>query len=165
MQLSTKSYPNVLKEYGYWTLVLHERQLPHVGRCFAWWKDREPHEGEGLAPPSLPTAALVELHNTIYLDVEKACGALGHQITRPNTVGPETFRLNLACLANGLDHGNHMHWHFIPRFKNPLVLPKLGIVAEDHLWGSHYESSLAKHRALNDDAMFEVKRIIIEAIG
>ncbi len=162
MLVSARYRPNIIKEYEYWWLLTSEYQVPHLGRCYAWWKDRHDGEGEGLPLCSLPQQALSECFQTVFLDVMKACGALGHQT---NKYGTE-FLLNTAYLANErLYHNAHMHVHFIPRFKHAFRTPQLGIRSEDSLWGKHYDRVLAHHEMLQEYKRKALNEIVAEAIA
>lgn len=131
----------IIKEYPNWTLFLAEHQWPHVGRCYAWWKDRPPVNGENLPLSLLTEPALAEVFQTIFADVCRACHALGHE-TEP--YGPN-FLLNTCYLANNDTHNHHMHVHFLPRFRQPLEI-KIGQFV-DRGWGGPptFHDSNIKH--------------------
>ncbi len=135
MKLGPQYKALVIKEYPNWTLVLNEKQWPYLGRCYAWWKDNSPAEGERMQPSELPQDALVELNHTIFNDVGRACEALDYT-TRPYG---DKFLLNVAYLANLSGHRHHMHWHFIPRSAHPLALPEIRYASADIRWGDNYE--------------------------
>ena len=135
MEVSDKYKSNIIKEYKFWTLFINVKQVPHTGRCYIWWKDRTPHEGEGLSLADLPLEALVEFQQ-IFAEVTTMCGALGYSIDQ---YGPE-FLLNTCYLANeGHIHHQHMHIHFIPRALHSFVVPKTDIQVVDPVWGANYE--------------------------
>lgn len=137
MKLSQQYRPLIIKEFSYWTLVLNEKQQ-YLGRCYAWWRDNCPAEGERLRPSELPPDALLELNRTIFADVERACQALGYA-TEP--YGKE-FLLNTCYLANLPGHNHHMHWHFIPRTAKPIILEEIDFRSTDHRWGDNYRQEL-----------------------
>lgn len=127
---------NILKEYEYWTLLLHERQSPYVGRCYAWWKDRSPGEGEGLALYEIPIRATLECYQIIMQDLDRAYANLDWYATEHYG---ESFLLHAACLCNEIVHHNaHLHVHFIPRYSSTLVIPEVSMTFTDELWGKHY---------------------------
>ena len=149
----------ILKEYLYWTLYLHEeKQLPYLGRCYAWWNDSSSIKGEKLSFGALPVEALVELQK-ISQDVTIACEALGYE-TVPYG---KAFLLNTCYLANEEAHGHHMHVHFIPRSGVFFYAPCINKQIEDYEWGRNY-SSARQHR-FRDNTSFEVvKRTMAGAI-
>lgn len=154
--------PYLIKEYPHWLLFLNKKQAPYLGRCYAWWKDREPGEGEGMRPSALPPEALVELHHRIFDDVLDACRALGHDT---DAYG-KSFLLNMAYLANeGHLHAHHMHWHFVPRFTRPLHLPRIGVRVEDTGWGSHYARAVQDEHELGESRLRYIRAVMAKAIS
>lgn len=127
-----------IKEYTYWDLYLNEKQLPYLGRSYAWWKDRFPSEGEGRPLSQLPIPALEEVFVTIFNDVCRGLHALGYPTTEYGTA----FLLNTCYLANELVHNHHMHVHFIPR--STAIVSVHDRVADTHIfssntdWGRNY---------------------------
>ena len=129
--------PYVIKEYIGWTLVLNLKQVPYVGRSYAWWRDNSPGEGERMSPMEIPRAERDELFDTIFPDVVLACGALGYKTQHYG----KDFLLNMAYLANEEGHRHHIHWHFIPRSIRPVrVEALLGRTFDDHAWGNNYST-------------------------
>lgn len=128
----------LIKEYEFWTLYLNEKQLPYIGRCYAWWKDTSPDEGEGMKLSSLSPAAMQEVFGRIFDDVCTAMGALGY----PTAAYGSEFLLNTCYLANELVHNHHMHVHFIPR--STAIVSVHDRVADTHIfssntdWGRNY---------------------------
>lgn len=161
MLSSTEYLPYLIKDYEYWGLFLNKKQVPYLGRTYAWWKDRTPGEGEGMRPSDLPQEALRELHHTIFDDMLDVCHALGH-MTDP--YGP-LFRLNMACLANEPVHNHHMHWHFVPRFKHPLYFEPLSRRFEDTEFFAHYAKPPAGERIMPEAALQTVRRTMAGAVG
>ena len=131
MKISTKYSAYIIKEYTWWTLVLNEKQLPYLGRCYAWWKDRTLGEGENMPFHHLPDDAVLELKK-ISSELSDALWSIGYQTTLPG----EQFLLNMAYLANQPEHNHHMHVHFIPRTSIPVK--HFGLTADDPNWGKNY---------------------------
>lgn len=142
MRVSPEFRQNIIKEYKHWTLLLHTHQVPYIGRCYIWWRDRGKHDmGEGLAPWEIHPEPLLEGLQEIPKDILRACKALGHNT---DSYGTE-FLLNTAYLANLVaDHKAHLHVHFIPRYKEPLHVESLTRTFEDDLWGKHYKPMSAQ---------------------
>ena len=134
MLLGDPYLPYVITEYKFWKLVLNEKQLPYLGRCYAWWKDREPGEGENMSFDELPNKALIELKQIAH-ELKSVYFALGY------TVDPygDYFRLNGPLfLANEAEHHRgHMHMHFVPRTGISFTT-RFGITVVDPNWGKNY---------------------------
>lgn len=125
--------PNIIREYRHWTLFLNTKQIPYIGRCYAWFKDTPVLNGEGLRLHELPAAAVIELVFRISADVTAGCKALGYQ-----TESRIKFLLNTCYLANETAHNHHMHAHFIPRSECAIYLSDICLRAKDPLWGRNY---------------------------
>ena len=135
MEIGSKYRQLVITEYPRWWLVLHEKQHPYIGRCYAWWKDTYSGEGEGMSLDHLAPRDLVEVFHRIHRDVLIGCKALGHCT---NALGTD-FLLNVDYLANMEEHNHHMHIHFVPRFKGPVEVDALlGRRFEDLMWGKNW---------------------------
>lgn len=159
MRISLKYRPLLIKEYRWWSLLLHTEQHPYIGRCYAWWSDLSPGEGEGFRPSDVPPEALLELNRTIFDEVTDGCAALGY------TVDPygEDFLLNMAYFANEAEHNHHMHWHFVPRNRVAFLSSPLNTVVEGRQWGKNYapyETVPATPAQLRD-----IRLIMAKAIG
>ncbi len=161
--LSAKEYqPYIIKEYPHWTLFLHQKQSPYVGRCYAWWKDKKLGEGEGMQAGLLPKVARNWLFDGIFWDVVRACKALGYSTGQ---YGPG-FLLNMACLANeGHLHNHHMHWHFIPRSPHPIILKEIDLRCEDVEWGKQYAKPRLGEHTLAEAQLQHIRRLMAEVVG
>ncbi len=160
MKIGKEFKPLILKEYEFWALSLSPKQLPYVGRTYAWWKDRHIGEGEKMAPWELPLSALLELHSLVMLDVVRGLDAIGY----PTQPYGERFLLNTAYLANESGHNHHMHYHFIPRVRDLLNLEKLRLTVTDERWGKNY---LQPQNAptLTHKRLLALKAVMVEAIA
>lgn len=157
-----KYLPYIIKEYTHWTLFLHKKQNPYVGRCYAWWKkDDSQGQGENMRPSDLSRQAVFELNQTVFDEVVDACRALGHQV---DPYG-ENFLLNMAYLANLAEHKHYMHWHFVPRFKEPLAVGKIGLLTADHEWGQHYAKPALGEYELDEEKLRFIRLTMAKAIG
>jgi hypothetical protein len=163
LMLSGTAYqPYLIKEYPYWSLFLHTKQSPYVGRCYAWWKDRKPGEGEGMQAGLLPKEARGWLFDCIFWEVVRACKTLGYSTDQ---YGPG-FLLNMACLANeGHLHNHHMHWHFIPRSPHPIILKETNLRFEDAEWGKQYAKPIFGEYGLAEPHLQYIRRTMAEAVG
>ena len=164
MELRERYRPYIIKEYEYWTLVLHEKQLPYIGRCYAWWKDRAPGEGEGMPPSSLPPRGIIEATRKIFVDVQTACTKLGYDSLGPGAYGKK-FLLNTCYLANEPAHNHHMHIHYIPRSAHRVVVEALGLASEDIEWGRNYAKPMQGEHTLPRRVLLEIRDIVANAIG
>ena len=162
MRVSPEFKGNIIKEYDFWTLLLHTHQVPHVGRCYIWWRDKALGEGEGLPLWNIPENALIEGLQDIPLDIIMACKALGHNT---DAYGTE-FLLNTTYLANEMVHHKaHLHVHFIPRYKQPLLVTDLGVTCvEDRLWGKHY-GPMSEQATLPAHDLSTIRLAMAVAIG
>jgi hypothetical protein len=150
----------IIKEYEHWALFLSEKQMPYVGRCYAWWRDTNESEGEGMSLTDLSPKDLIEVLHMVYGEVVVACKALGY----PTHLYGTEFLLNTTYLANEEAHNHHMHWHFIPRAKTPVevrVLPHRRF--EDLLWGANYAN--IKQVSLRRHELLIVRDAMASAIG
>lgn len=161
MESAPAYLPYRIKEYPHWTLFLNKKQMPYLGRCYAWWKDRTEGEGESMRPSDLPPEALFELTHTVFEDVIDACRALGHDTDR---YGP-LFRLNMAYLANEPVHNHHMHWHFVPRFKEQVFFEPAGRTFTDTEFFANYAKPPAGERVVPEDALRKIRFAMAKAIG
>lgn len=150
MEISGRYLAYILKEYECWTLVLSEKQVPYLGRCYAWWKDTTPGEGENMPFGNLPDDALIELRK-ISNDLSGALWALGYQTM---LYGKE-FLLNTAYLANEPAHNHHMHVHFIPRTRVPVK--RFGLTAHDPNWGSNYSNPPGGQQELPHHKLLQIR--------
>ncbi|HVZ75851.1 MAG TPA: hypothetical protein VG934_01105 [Candidatus Paceibacterota bacterium] len=159
MESAEKYQPYIIKEYPHWTLFLNQKQMPYVGQCYAWWKDNHPGKGEGMSPFHLTGRDLVEVFHMIYQDVLIGCKTLGHRTDRLG----QGFRLNVAHLANEPIHNHQMHWHFVPRFAEPVrVQALLGRTFEDLI--AHENYAHIKELALPHEELLVIRDTMAEAI-
>jgi diadenosine tetraphosphate (Ap4A) HIT family hydrolase len=150
----------IIIEYSFWTLCLSEKQLPYVGRCYAWWKDTPLQNGERMPPWDLHQKALQELYHAITPDVMKGLKALGH-LTEPYG---EHFLLNTCYLANEPDNHHHMHVHFIPRFDYVMEIKGSGIDSVDERWGKNYAQP-SDAPAFAPEILENIRKRMADAIG
>lgn len=161
MEISREYKKYIIRVYNYWTLFLYIKQHPYIGRCYVWWNDREPKEGEGMPYDAIPTEALEEAQ-AIWRDVVFACEALGYK-TLPYG---EKFLLNKAYLANEPVHNHHMHEHFIPRSALAFKVPGFcGLPVEPVNWGGNYNDPPVETRALSEETTQQIKQLMAEAIA
>lgn len=112
--------PWVIKEYQYWTILLHEEQR-YLGRAYVWLV----REGEMQRFSGLTDEEYTELQMVIR-EYEKALGTLW---------SPDF--MNYAWLANYFhEHGGHGHMHLIPRYKGERVFADTTFV--DGRWGKNF---------------------------
>lgn len=155
-----KYSPYIIKEYTHWKLFLNKKQYPYVGRCYAWWKKaNSPGQGENMLPSDLSRQAWLELL-TIFDEVVDGCRELGHQV---DPYG-EAFRLNMGYYANLPEHNGYMHWHFVPRFKQPLVLEAINLRADDFEWGGHYARPKLGEHELDEEKLQSIRLMMARAI-
>jgi hypothetical protein len=162
VKISDEYAPYAIRAYTYWTLFLNKKQLPFVGRCYAWWNDNHDAEGEGMPFARLPIDAVEELQR-ISTDVTIACGALGYS----TTPRPPQFLLNISYQANeGHIHRYHMHWHFIPRSKLEFKakVPGHDLTVRDLAWGKNYSKTPLGQHELDDDQLQAIKMSMANAI-
>ncbi len=156
MEIAEKYRANIIKEYGSWTLFLHPDQRP-IGRCYAWWKDFKPHQGERMPIDAIPPDAWLELQK-ISRDVTHACAALGYK-TAPNG---ENFLLNMEHLANEVVHNHHMHIHFMPRTNIEFHIPEINVWVRRQ-WGERYVKP--EEPPLPSRTFKIVKRMMLDGIA
>ena len=161
MQSSPEYLPYVIKDYPFWTLFLHKKQNPYVGRCYAWFKDKKPGDGEGMQAGAMSKEARGWLFDLIYWEVSIACFALGYSTNR---YGPE-FLLNMCYLANMPEHNHHMHWHFIPRSAHPIVLEQIDLRVQDFEWGRNYAKPALGEHELDEERLQFIRARMATAIG
>jgi hypothetical protein len=140
----------LLKSYPHWDLYLSDKQWPHVGRCYAWWRDHPKRKGEGEGKPLswLPLPAIIEYNVHIFNDVMHACQALGY--SREYGKG---FLLNVAYLANEQVHNHHLHVHYIPRSAVKFKVSDIELMVDDHAWGGDYSKHPAGSPMKPDDLL------------
>lgn len=166
MQTAAKYAPYIIKEYEFWTLLIHcDRPTPYIGRAVAWWKDREPSEGEGLTLLNIAGVPSNELFRKVFVDVVRGCKALGHNTAK---LGVE-FLINTSYLANEESHNHQMHWHFVPRWKQPFHMDALGgKVVVDPCWGRNYHEVYATQKgadfSLPEHELQTIRSIMAKAI-
>lgn len=159
MKTAPQYEPLIIKDYGCWTLFLSQKQEPYVGRCYAWYRDRTPGEGEGMRFSEIPDKALLDLKQ-IARDIERAWEALGH-----DTSSRHEFLDNVSKLGNEAVHNHHMHIHFVPRFKKPVgVEALLGRPFEDLVWGQNPASIRQFSWPLDDYLLLAVRDTMAAAI-
>ncbi len=160
-----------IKEYDYWTLYLHAGQFPHVGRCYAWYKDGYPGEGEGLDISDIPPQVLDELLYKVRPAVKAALFLLGYEQNKRGE--PAKFLLNTCYLSNEEAHHNQLHVHFIPRSRNPITIKQVNAQSTDPNWGKNYSQTFQTTAQLEEqEAIFTnsavirmIRRTMIGALG
>ena len=110
----------ILKEYKYWTLVLHDDQR-YLGRAYVWLL----REGEMQRFSELEDAESTEL-KFISREYERVL----EELWKPDF-------MNYAWLANLFNlHSGHGHLHLIPRYKDERTFADTIFV--DGRWGENY---------------------------
>jgi diadenosine tetraphosphate (Ap4A) HIT family hydrolase len=113
----------VIREYTYWTLLLHDDQR-YLGRAYCWLV----REGQMQRFSEITKEEQDELR-TILREYEAALSALW----KPDF-------MNYAWLANLFhEHGGHGHLHLIPRYKDARNVN--GIEFVDGRWGKNFSPS------------------------
>src|SRR3989338_2844845 len=121
--IDIKYNPWVLKEYKYWTLLLHDDQW-YLGRAYVWLV----REG-GMQRFS-------ELENPEYIEMKMVMQE--YEQVLENLYN--TDFMNYAWLANMfVEHGGHGHLHLIPRYRNERIFA--GTTFIDGRWGKNYSPS------------------------
>ncbi|MDB5237887.1 MAG: hypothetical protein JWM46_157 [Candidatus Kaiserbacteria bacterium] len=111
--------PQIIKEYGYWTLSIHDDQR-YLGRSYLWLV----REGGMQRLSELTADEYAEL-KMIMTEYEAALKALWN---------PD--HMNYSWLGNLIaEHGGHGHMHLIPRYKEDRVLRD--ITFNDGRWGKN----------------------------
>lgn len=152
--------PYIIKQYTHWTLFLHKKQNPYIGRCYAWWKKGDsPGQGEHMRPSDLSRQAWFELL-TVFDEVVDGCRELGHRVDPYD----EAFKLNMAYLANSPEHNGYMHWHFVPRFKQPLVIKKIDLLVADREWEKNYAKPALGEHELDEEKLQFIRLTMAKAI-
>jgi diadenosine tetraphosphate (Ap4A) HIT family hydrolase len=95
---------SILKEYDYWTLLLHEEPSPFIGKAVIWLA----REGDMQRYSQLSREELNELH-IVLQEYETALETLW-----------QPDHINYMWLGNLFhEHSGHGHMHVFPRFKDP----------------------------------------------
>lgn len=111
---------SILKEYEYWTLMLHGDQR-YLGRAMLWLVR------EGTMQD------LTEISLEEQAELFEAMKEYNETLTA--LFSPD--KMNYAWLGNCFhEHSGHGHMHLIPRYKGPC--PFVGIVFSDDRWGENY---------------------------
>lgn len=109
-----------VKEYRYWTLLVHDDQR-YLGRAYAWLV----REGGMQRLSGISDEEMTELRVVIN-EYEAAL----QELWQPDF-------MNYAWLANLFaEHGGHGHMHLIPRYKEARTFEGVGFV--DGRWGSNF---------------------------
>jgi hypothetical protein len=161
VQIEEKYKHTIIKEYHFWTLCLSLEQLPHVGRCLVWWKDRAPGEGERMPPWEVPEFAIIEREKTIYRHVYQAWAALGYA-TEP--YGDKSM-INIPYFANGLEHNHHMHVWLVPRTELTFVIPEINLTVHDPNWGNEFAQREVENSRVTDEQFEYIRKTMADAIG
>ncbi len=113
----------IIKEYKYWTLVLHDDQR-YLGRCYVWLV----REGVMQRFSQISDEENAELR-TVISEYETAIDS----IWSPDFI-------NYAWLANHFHkHGGHGHLHLIPRYKESRSFAGADFI--DGRWGQNFTPS------------------------
>lgn len=120
-----KYQPSVLKEYPFWTLLLHERQR-YLGRAVVWLaRAGDMQRFSGLLPEEL-----LKLRD-ITQEYEAVLDKLGF---KPDHMG-------YSMLGNEMHlHKGHGHMHVVPRYKGPREFK--GVTFVDDRWGSNHSPEM-----------------------
>jgi len=106
---------NIIKEYEYWTLYVHENQS-YLGRCYLWCKRENALD---------LTDATEEEQNELFKILPQIKSALEKAF--------QTDWFNYAFLGN---EDRHLHGHIIPRYE--FTREFAGIIFTDDRWGKNY---------------------------
>lgn len=104
-----------IKEYQHWTLFLHSNQY-YLGRMYAWAKRNN-------------LVDLMEMNAQEKSDLF----LVGNEMKQALTSLFKPDMMNYAALGN---ISNHLHMHFIPRYKSEREFE--GIRFKDERWGKNY---------------------------
>lgn len=130
----------ILKEYKYWTLLLHNDQR-YLGRAYAWLV-----RGGGMQ-------RLSELENDEYIELKIVMKEYEQVLS--NLYKPDF--MNYAWLANiFVEHGGHGHLHLIPRYNEKRVFADTTFV--DGRWGKNYSPS--EEFKPSESVMFQIRDIV-----
>ena len=108
---------NLIKEYKYWTVYIHQNQS-YLGRCVVWCK-RENALDLTEATPEEQKELFIVLND------------LKNAVTK--VFQPDWF--NYAFLGNDT---RHLHGHFIPRYARPKEF--MDVIFKDERWGHNYKT-------------------------
>ncbi len=108
---------NLVKEYKYWEVYIHENQS-YLGRCVIWCKRENALDLTDATKKEQRELFLI-LHN--LREAEK------------KAFQPDWF--NYSFLGN---ETRHLHGHFIPRYAKPKTF--MGIIFKDKLYGHNYKT-------------------------
>jgi len=112
--------PWIIKEYRYWTVLLHEDQR-YLGRAVVWLV----REGT--------MQRFSEITEEEYLELKKV---MREYETVLNRLWQPDF-MNYLWLANLFDmHGGHGHLHLVPRYKDERIFADTSFT--DGRWGKNY---------------------------
>ncbi len=111
----------IIKEYKYWTLLLHSEEQRYLGRAYVWLL----RAGGMQKLSEINDEEYSELRLVIQ-EYEKAIG----ELWKPDF-------MNYAWLANLFQyHGGHGHLHLIPRYEKEREFA--GQTFIDTRWGKNY---------------------------
>jgi diadenosine tetraphosphate (Ap4A) HIT family hydrolase len=130
----------VLKEFKHWILLLHINQYPYVGRCYAWAK----RDAKSVLD-MLPDETLELVHEVLPL-WNKAI----EKLFKPDKV-------NFSIMCNETEH---LHTHFIPRYKEPREVEGFKFV--DHQNDGNY-APYAKPK-LPREFLLKIKNMILNEL-
>lgn len=108
---------NLIKEYKYWSLYVHENQ-GYLGRCIVWCKREEALD---------LTDATLEEREELFIILQKLRQAI-QTVFNPDW-------LNYAFLGN---ETRHLHGHYLPRYAAPKTF--MDTVFEDKLYAHNYKT-------------------------
>lgn len=111
--------PQIIKEYQYWTLSIHEEQR-YLGRSYVWLV----REGGMQRFSEITDEEMAELRIVL-----KEYEAAMERLWQPDF-------MNYAWLANLFkEHGGHGHMHLIPRYEKARIFE--GVEFVDDKWGKN----------------------------
>ncbi len=137
MKIEKEFVRNILKEYTYWTVLVHNNQ-GYLGRSVVWCNREAAEE---------LTDATEEEREELFLilaDLKKAL----EQAFSPDV-------LNYAFLGNAT---KHLHCHVVPRYKETREFA--GQKFEDRRWGHNYDTDWSF--ITTQDTIDRVKEKILE---
>lgn len=135
----------IIREYQYWTLLLHEDQR-YLGRSYAWL--RRPGEMQSF----------FELYPRERDELDRI-GAAYESATR-KLWQPDLW--NDPWLGNEVkSHSGHGHMHLIPRYKEKRIFA--GITFFDGRWGRNYAPH-APHKP-SEKVLFKIRDAVRDALA
>ena len=130
--MKTDFSKNLVKDYGYWSIYVHENQS-YLGRCIVWCKREDATD--------LREATKKEQRELFIIinDLRKAV----KECFTPDWI-------NYAFSGNAI---RHLHGHFIPRYSKSKTFEN--VIFEDKLYGHNYKTD---HNFVTPDKLLQTIR-------